>query len=307
MTNRKGAEYIVATLRLLESILGERYTNHWTTDKGSLKYITSLNDKLRQELIAYLESLNIENLDKMIDDSLSQLSAVELLSVFEAVLSTIKVAYHETLMLLKYNDTIYTTGLHNLAVQCRGKVLDKNTLEIVSYPFDKFHNLDGAKSTTKEKVEALLKKVKTITVAEKIDGSMIAISKYKGDFIITTTGSFKTEQIAVAKDMIQEQYIQLYDNIKEHHTYIFEIIYLKNQIIVDYGQERALYLLAVRNIETTRFLPEDEVVQISNTIGTPIAKKHTFTSLDEFVAKQSEDFCNKEGFVFYDDVIIGLN
>ena len=42
------------------------------------------------------------------------------------------------MLLLKYGKTIWNTGWHNFAKQCRGKVIDLNTRKIVVYPFNKF-------------------------------------------------------------------------------------------------------------------------------------------------------------------------
>lgn len=38
---------------------------------------------------------------------------------------------------------------------------------------------------------------------------------------------------------------------------------------------------------------------VSENIGTHLAHKQVFTSLDDFITKQKDEFCNKEGWVFY--------
>ena len=59
---------------------------------------------------------------------------------------------------MKYSKIIWEIGWSKLAKQCRGKVVDINTREIVSYPFNKFFNLDEVEETKQDKVKELLEK-----------------------------------------------------------------------------------------------------------------------------------------------------
>lgn len=290
----QGSEYIVGAIDLLKEILKDDYTSNWNNDKDLLKNVNYIEKNLEQKLIEYIISLDI---DRMIEQPIESVDQKTLLSFFEKILQTIKVNYYEDLMLFKYNNNIYLTGWHNLAKECRGKVLNKNTLEIVSYPFDKFFNIDERDEVSKKNVEELIKEAKSVVVAEKVDGSTIAISKYNGKLIITTNGSFQAEQVKIARNMINNKYKDLEKNIKENYTYIFEIIYPSNQIVVDYKGEEAMYLLTIRDNISTRFLSEEDLKK--ENIGMPLAYKYKFTSLDDFINKQLEPFCNKEGWVFY--------
>lgn len=291
-----GIKYIKETFSILELILQDSYTGDLCNDKLLLDSVESINKECRRRIEDYIVSLEVE---KRLYDSLETLTDNSLLQVLEKILSTVKVVYKDNLVLLKYTDNIYLTGWHNLAKECRGKVLDKTTLEIVSYPFDKFYNLDENEYTSKENILDLITKATSITIADKVDGSTISIVKYNGELLITTNGSFNADQIPMARQLIGESYRTLEKNLKEKHTYIFEIIYPENQIVVDYGDEQTMYLLAVRDNNTTRFLTEAELALASENIGTPLVHKEAYTSLDDFINKQKDEFCNKEGWVFY--------
>lgn len=297
----KKTNYILNTITLLKLILKNNYTSNWNKDILLLKEVTSLNYKTKQDLILYINSLKIPKLNILLENkNLSDLNFKEILNLFSKILSTIKVSYYQDLMLLKYHShNIYLTGWHNLAIQCRGKVINKNTLDIISYPFDKFFNLYENEDLSKEKILDLISTANSIRVTEKIDGSTISITKYKNNLIITTNGSFTAEQVKVAKTIIKNTYTNLEENIKENFTYIFEIIYPQNQIVVNYGDERALYLLAIRNNSTTRFLQQDDLLKISKQLGTPLTPTYKFTSLEDFLVKQLDNSYNKEGWVFY--------
>jgi len=81
--------------------------------------------------------------------------------------------------------------------------------------------------------------------------------KIKGEWHMATRGSFTSEQ-AIKGMEIAKKYN--YDKIcVPGYTYLFEIIYPENRIVVDYGKEERLVLLGVMNRRGEEF-PYEEMV-----------------------------------------------
>ena len=147
---------------------------------------------------------------------------------------------HPTLPLSIYN---YSRGVQYeklwdpITLNCRGLVLDADG-NIVAKAFPKFFNYE-------ELTEASIPK-QTFEVFEKMDGSLGICFYYNGEWHMATRGSFTSEQAIRGKEMLNK-----YDTSKlnTHYTYLFEIIYKENRIVVDYDFED-LVLLAVIDTET---------------------------------------------------------
>lgn len=87
-------------------------------------------------------------------------------------------------------------------------------------------------------------------VYEKIDGSLGILYWIDNMPFIATRGSFTSEQAAMGTKMLHDF---LKDNpftFKEGYTYLFEIIYPENRIVVDYHNDKRLILLGIINNET---------------------------------------------------------
>jgi RNA ligase len=82
--------------------------------------------------------------------------------------------------------------------------------------------------------------------------------RIKGEWHMATRGSFQSEQ-AIKGMEIANKYN--YDKIcVPGYTYLFEIIYPENRIVVDYGKEERLVLLGVMNRRGEEF-PYEELVE----------------------------------------------
>lgn len=146
---------------------------------------------------------------------------------------------HPTLPLFIYN---YTAGAQSLPIKewskalcdCRGLILDADG-EVVGRPFAKFWNYEQVLDQVPSDLP--------LTVWEKLDGSLGIVCNYRGSLVVATRGSFESEQARWAQGWLNT-------NAKgwlpiEGLTYLFEIIYPENRIVVDYGEVRELRLLAV--------------------------------------------------------------
>ena len=232
--------------------------------------------------------------------TLSDLNDNQLLEYLFYVLFTITYNQKDNLVLMKYNTIIWNTGFHELAKLCRGKVVDiNNDYEIVSYPFDKFFNLNENQDTSEEKISDYINNAKYIYVNDKIDGSTITVSKYKGKPLITTNGSFDNIQIDWAIEMFEKQYKTFLNAIEDGYTYIFELVHPENRIVIDYGNEKKLYLLNIRNISTGKLLPLETVWTFAEKHNFPVPEVYNFINLKDMI-KLAHNLKgeNKEGWVF---------
>ena len=154
---------------------------------------------------------------------------------------------HPTLDLTiwNYTEKVQYEGLWDeITLMCRGLVTNSKG-EIVARPFKKFFNMEEGKHTPTSEFE----------VYEKMDGSLGIMFEYNGEMVCATRGSFASDQANWMMNFAKEYNYQ--DIIVGGFTYLFEIIYPENRIVVDYqGQER-LVLLGIINTNTGEELPYD--------------------------------------------------
>ena len=158
---------------------------------------------------------------------------------------------HPTLPLSIYNysrTTQYDGMWDDITLNCRGLVLD-NEGNVIAKPFPKFFNYEEHKpeDIPNENFE----------VYEKMDGSLGIIFHYEGEWLIATRGSFTSEQAIKGKEMLDKLNISA---LITGYTYLAEIIYPENRIVVDYGDEEKLVVLGAYNNETGKEVEVDEMV-----------------------------------------------
>lgn len=127
---------------------------------------------------------------------------------------------------------------NNCTLNARGIVFDDDGA-LVQRCIPKFFNHDEPDGI---KVEKLMLREQLPIIQEKLDGSLIKITKdEKHGLVITSKASFESDQAKMAKEIVEENN---YD-FREGWTYHFELIHPDNQIVLSYGDERKLVLLAI--------------------------------------------------------------
>jgi len=199
----------------------------------------------------------------------------------------IKCQKHPTADLYIYNYTDiaqYERIWNKATLACRGLILDGND-NIVALPLPKFFNLG--------EVENQRIPDEPFEVYEKMDGSLGISYVFDGQIHIATRGSFISEQSIKATEMLHSKYKEVLSKMKPEITYLFEIIYPENRIVVDYGQDEKLVLLAMIDMNTGKDVPLAD-------IGFPIVKK--YDGIQDLQVLKSLNENNKEGFVIkYED------
>ena len=188
---------------------------------------------------------------------------------------------HPTVPLRIYNYTQRTQWdrvWNDATEKCRGLIVNTETQEVVARPFRKFFNYGEAQEVPAEPFE----------VFDKLDGSLGVLYWDGEGHTIATRGAFESPQAKHATELIRRKYGR-WCSLKGL-TYLFEIIYPENKIVVNYGDTDDLFLLAVIETETGRELPLDTVLWPGPRVE-PIAG---FADLPSVVSAARP---NAEGFV----------
>ncbi len=185
----------------------------------------------------------------------------------------------EELFIYNYTPRVqYGRLWDDVTVMCRGLILDSE-MNVVCRPFGKFFNIEEHSA---EEIP-----VTGFDVFEKMDGSLGILYWNEGVPLIATRGSFISDQAAHACRVLHDKYSHTFEKLDKSATYLFEIIYPENRIVVDYGSMDDLVLLTVIDNESGEERIED--------IGFPVVRRfHGVNSLEELRALEED---NKEGFV----------
>ena len=76
-------------------------------------------------------------------------------------------------------------------------------------------------------------------VYEKMDGSLGILFNYQGEWVMATRGSFTSEQSIKGFEMLKNYD---YEKLHKNYTYLFEIIYKENRIVVQYDYDDLILL-----------------------------------------------------------------
>lgn len=188
---------------------------------------------------------------------------------------------HPTLPLTiwNYSKTAAYAGEWDIVTRaCRGLVTDNLTGEVVARPFQKFFNMEEGKHTA----------TPTFKVFEKLDGSLGILFNYKGEWIFASRGSFTSDQALKGAELLKMYDIDSY--CIPGYTYLFEIIYPSNRIVVDYGDDEKLVLLGV--IET---VTGEEINYSTRTSIFETAKE--YDGVSDFSTLKGIIKNNQEGFI----------
>jgi RNA ligase len=173
---------------------------------------------------------------------------------------------------------------------CRGLIVERGTDRIVARPFPKFFNWGEVENNNDFKTTG------QVAVTDKMDGSLGIVYRYRGHTAIATRGSFTSPQAVAATRILKEKYPDFipYD----HATYLFEIVYPTNRIVLDYGQTEDLFLLDIISNDTGRTLLHHANAgpYFRNWTG-PEAEALKVYSLSQALAFEPRP--NKEGMVVY--------
>lgn len=219
----------------------------------------------------------------------------------------------QNLIMFKYSQIDSDFNLE-LVRECRGLILDEDTMEIVSFPFKKFGNYG----------ESYCPEIDWTTAhcGQKVDGSLIKIVNVGDNLLVSTNGTILASKAPVAEqigckyaffsDIVAEQLDVVLeqsgwqDKLREEglgalweegYTYMFELCSPWTRVVVPH-KENKLYFLGKRNNETFEetYFTDDPV--FSKLFDTP--KVYPLKSIDECIAATKEMPWDEEGYVVCD-------
>lgn len=168
--------------------------------------------------------------------------------------------YYQDGLLLRQTHPIYDLTIWNyspkvqydrlwddITIQCRGLVTNSEG-KIIARPFKKFFNYEEHKPEDIPNEDFI--------VYEKLDGSLGILFNYKNEWILATRGSFTSPQAIKGKEILNRHDISAW---RKDNTYLFEIIYPENRIVVDYGDEEKLVVIGGIHTETGEEIPDSSL------------------------------------------------
>jgi len=170
----------------------------------------------------------------------------------------------------------------------RGIVFEKETGKMVAKPFPKFYNLGEQEETMMKN----LPKTKYQTF-EKIDGSLGIVFYYDGRWNVCTRGSFNSDQAIRATEILKKYDV---NSLPTNMTFLVEIVYPENKIIVDYGDQEILIGLGAFFTDSQEEVDFASAKTLLTAAGFPFVKEYFFT-IEQMIELQKTLDQQSEGFV----------
>lgn len=157
----------------------------------------------------------------------------------------IDVRPHPTLPLAIVNYTkkcAWERKWNAVTTKCRGLIYDYYTMEIVARPFEKFFNYEEVEAGLVEGFDLSHMMDRQVRVSDKMDGSLgIIYPGTEGRYAVATRGSFTSDQAIHATAILRSRYKHV--EYMPGVTFLVEIIYPENRVVLDYGSMDDLVLI----------------------------------------------------------------
>ena len=214
------------------------------------------------------------------------------------------VLFGKNLLMLKYSQIDSDFSLP-VVRECRGLVLDADSLEVVSFPFTKFFNVQEPNAAKVDWGSA--------RILEKIDGSLIKVVRIGKDLLLSTNGTidaFKAPVVPqpgcpfssfgeIAMSVLEKKVpkgLLLHELFLENQTYMFEMVSPWTRVVIPH-KECDMYFLGVRdNLTFRERLPYDHALKFLF----PVPKTYPMKTLDDCVKAASDLPWDEEGYVVVD-------
>jgi RNA ligase len=194
---------------------------------------------------------------------------------------------HPTLPLSIYNYSRtcqYENKWDDITKMCRGLILDKEG-NVIAKAFNKFFNYE----------ELTLNDIpeESFEVFEKLDGSLGILFWYQGKWILSSKGSFTSDQSIKGRDILNKKYNV--EVLPKGYTTVVEIIYPENRIVCDYGVDEELVVLSMVSNANGKELDYDSMMSINEVSGFPTIKK--YDGITDYDTLKDKINANREGYV----------
>jgi len=148
--------------------------------------------------------------------------------------------------------------------------------------------------------------LKHCTVVEKLDGSLLIVSKYNGQYILRTRGTVDASimanghELEIFKNVILKKLDELPVDVTGSWNYsmLFEWVSPINKIVLNYGDEPDWYLVGVVNHINYSLQMQDTLNEFARVADLKRPATYTFSSVQDLL-KDVDQWRGKEGVVVY--------
>ena len=142
--------------------------------------------------------------------------------------------------------------------------------------------------------------LKDCVATEKIDGSLLIVSKYRGHIIKRTRGTFDASVHDNAKELddLFLKYPKLHSLIEDTYSVLLEWVSPENRIVLNYGTEADLFLVGIVTHEDYGLAHQSILDDVAQAHGLKRPSVHRFNSIDELIM-DVEQWKGKEGVCLY--------
>jgi len=267
-------------------------SNCWTANcrrrRAESSALTEKKNKFMEEI---LEANKSANATVNIDDAKTFIDAIATQEEFDAAYKNQEVSRQRhpeyPFSIYKYSQsTTFSKNWNKITRASRGLIVNDETGEILARPFPKFFNY-SEHATPAELMTG------PIVVAEKADGSLGILYPTPDGLQISTAGGFQSPQAAHATEVYRERYDGKWTP-RKGYTYLYEIIYAENRIVLDYENEDDIILLGAVRIRDGKSLP---VSKLPEWKWKKVEEFPDMTSVDSVV--NAPDRSNHEGYIVH--------
>ena len=203
----------------------------------------------------------------------------------------VNVNYHlefPHIALFKYSqDCVVERNWNKFSLMARGLILDLQNKIVISFPYIKFFNYSEIEQGS---VSFILSE---FTTTEKVDGSLGILTFYENKWRFATAGSFISDQAQWA-DQWMYKHMPL-DKMDKNNTYLFEIIYHENKIVVNYDFE-GLVLLGIVDSFGLEYTYE-QLKKEASYMDTRCTKQYDFKDMESILNNAKTLNKDNEGYV----------
>jgi len=196
--------------------------------------------------------------------------------------------YENGLSVFKYSRKVFYDALWNtdpLLLEARGIVLDDDGNKVI-WPFTKVFNYNENNAGVNLMMDT------PVIAPRKINGFMASVTRYKGEILVSTTGSLDSDFVGYAKEMLEP--LDLF-HVKSGYTFLFEICHPEDPHIIE--ETLGAWLIGCRNHETGLMASEASLDNAAEQMGAlrPEVFRGTFGQLWHMVRD-----CKHEGWMVID-------
>ena len=226
----------------------------------------------------------------------------------------IDVTDYHGFVVLNYNQ-IESPRFHPVVDECRALILEKETWSVLARSFDRFYNWQESVS---DKLSPLLQRVSDYkelflefdlneaVVQEKVDGSLLSIWKYKGEWHASTRKRAYAEGQTTWGNTFADVFWEVANKINlkekldqeelEGFTVVFEMVSPETRVVTPY-QEKDIILIGIRNNMTGRELSNYDLDCLAHDIGVKRPKKFYIKGVEDLLSLVNGMESMQEGVV----------